>query len=198
MLRNNKVNAVIAFQMSRNLTADGKVGKKTQAALFSENASSPTYKTLKNGSKGTEVSNLQYTLYELGYYTGAVDGIYGDSTAKAVSAFQSRNGLPVSGIADAATLSAVYSSDALPAAQTSSGKQYTTLRLGDRGEDVLEMKDVLIQLGYLSGNDDSNEFSEGTEAAVRLFQTRNKLTVDGVAGPVTLRRLYSENPIPND
>ncbi len=195
---NDTVSAVIAFQMSRNLTADGKVGKRTQAALFAENAASPAYKTLKNGSKGTEVSNLQYTLYELGYYTGAVDGIYGDSTAKAVSEFQSNNGLAVTGVADSATLAIVFSSSAVPSQQMNTGKQYTTLRLGDRGEDVLEMKDVLIQLGYLSGSDDSNEFTADTENAVRLFQSRNRLTVDGVAGPATLRRLYSENPVAND
>ena len=35
------------------------------------------------GSTGTEVKNIQTVLKRLGYYTGAVDGIYGSGTKKA-------------------------------------------------------------------------------------------------------------------
>ena len=186
------VNAVMAFQRSRNLEPDGKVGAATWRAL---NNGGPGYKTLKNGSRGSTVKNLQFTLYELGYYTSTIDGSYGDSTADAVRAFQSRNGLPATGIADEATQQRLYSSGAKEAATSSS--QYNSLRLGDKGEDVLEMKDVLIQLGYL-WDDDSNVFTAKTEEAVRLFQAKNGLTVDGVAGTATLKKLYSVNPVAFD
>jgi peptidoglycan hydrolase-like protein with peptidoglycan-binding domain len=44
--------------------------------------------TLRLGSQGTEVSELQSLLKLLGYYTGSVDGQYQESTVNAVSAFQ--------------------------------------------------------------------------------------------------------------
>ncbi|MBR5345093.1 MAG: peptidoglycan-binding protein [Clostridia bacterium] len=185
------VTAVMAFQTSRNLDSDGKAGTSTLTALYDENYT-VTYSTLKKGSKGSKVLNLQQALYEFGYYTGAVDGSYGDGTVEAVRAFQSRNGLKVSGVADNETQTVLYSSNALEAAEVASG--FDALEYGDSGEDVLEMKDVLLQLGYApSSNND--KYDSKTEAAVRLFQERNGLTVDGVAGPATLKKLYSENAI---
>jgi len=55
--------------------------------------------SLKLGSKGAEVSNLQTKLKELGYFKGSVDGSYGKATADAVKAFQRANKLVVDGIA---------------------------------------------------------------------------------------------------
>ena len=40
------------------------------------------------GSRGAEVRNIQSRLKAWGYYTGAVDGIYGSKTVAAVKYFQ--------------------------------------------------------------------------------------------------------------
>jgi peptidoglycan hydrolase-like protein with peptidoglycan-binding domain len=53
--------------------------------------------TLKQGSKGSEVSSLQQQLSSAGYNI-AVDGIYGPETAAAVKAYQQSQGLSVDGI----------------------------------------------------------------------------------------------------
>jgi N-acetylmuramoyl-L-alanine amidase len=53
---------------------------------------------LRIGTKGAVVSELQAVLQLLGYYTGSVDGVYGESTAKAVSQFQAAAGIPADGI----------------------------------------------------------------------------------------------------
>lgn len=53
---------------------------------------------LKSGSQGIAVSELQAALKLLGYYTGAVDGVYGESTVTAVSRFQQSAGLNPNGI----------------------------------------------------------------------------------------------------
>ncbi len=53
---------------------------------------------LSIGSEGRVVAELQATLKLLGYYTGAVDGIYAESTASAVSLFQQTAGIAVDGI----------------------------------------------------------------------------------------------------
>ena len=53
---------------------------------------------LRVGSRGEAVEQLQTKLKRWGYYTGAVDGIFGSQTKAAVEYFQRRNGLAVDGI----------------------------------------------------------------------------------------------------
>jgi peptidoglycan hydrolase-like protein with peptidoglycan-binding domain len=48
---------------------------------------------LATGSQGESVSELQAALKLLGFYNGAVDGIYSDVTAAAVSKFKQAAGL---------------------------------------------------------------------------------------------------------
>lgn len=64
-------------------------------------------KTLRKGSSGTAVKDLQTKLTESGYPCGAIDGKYGDKTAAAVKAFQKDHGLTVDGVVGSKTLSAL-------------------------------------------------------------------------------------------
>lgn len=57
------------------------------------------YQTLKRGSKGTGVANMQGRLKSLGYLSGLADGDFGPATEKAVRAFQAANSLEETGIA---------------------------------------------------------------------------------------------------
>ena len=66
---------------------------------------------------------------------------------------------------------------------------YITLRRGYYGTPVKEMQEALKKKGYYNGVADGY-FGEGTENAVKAFQRVKGLTVDGVAGPATLRYLY--------
>ena len=63
--------------------------------------------TLKQGSRGEEVKTMQRKLKNWGYYTGAVDGIFGAKTKEAVKYFQRKNGLVVDGIVGTKTLKAL-------------------------------------------------------------------------------------------
>jgi peptidoglycan hydrolase-like protein with peptidoglycan-binding domain len=60
---------------------------------------------LRAGSRGAAVSTLQERLQQLGYDPGAIDGIYGQLTAAAVSSFQQAEGLTVDGVAGPLTRS---------------------------------------------------------------------------------------------
>ena len=60
----------------------------------------------------------------------------------------------------------------------------STLSNGSKGEEVRELQQALIDLGYLKGKADGI-FGNQTEKAVRAFQAANKLTVDGLAGKKT-------------
>lgn len=61
----------------------------------------------KRGSTGATVREIQTRLKSWGYYTGAVDGIYGSKTESAVRYFQRTNGLAVDGQAGNKTLAAL-------------------------------------------------------------------------------------------
>jgi N-acetylmuramoyl-L-alanine amidase len=63
-------------------------------------------------------------------------------------------------------------------------------RRADRGPAVLEIHDKLARLGLL-GTDSAggDEFTDATDRAVRAFQQRRGLRVDGVVGPETYRAL---------
>lgn len=61
----------------------------------------------KVGSRGSEVSNIQTRLKELGYFNDRVDGIFGSRTKEALIAFQRDRGLTADGIAGKNTLEAL-------------------------------------------------------------------------------------------
>ena len=178
--------SVMAFQLRNNLTVDGKAGPATQRVLFGSK-SNISYPSMREGDEGPAVRNLQYTLYELGYYDGAIDGIYGQTTSDAVRAFQIQNDLtPVDGVAGSKTLSKLYSSDAVAA--TAANPDYGTVEAGDQNDTVVQIQDCLVQMGYL--DDITGTYDEATVAAVKAFQSANGLKADGKCGPLTLQVLF--------
>ena len=78
-------------------------------------ASSPYVQTavLRQGASGGEVKELQRRLKQWGYYSGAVDGIYGKGTVEAVKSFQRKNGLTPDGVAGIETYTALGMNDSV-------------------------------------------------------------------------------------
>lgn len=72
--------------------------------LMIQSAQAATYRV---GSTGTQVRTIQDKLKRWGYYDGAVDGIFGRATEKAVRRFQRSNGLADDGIVGKNTLAAL-------------------------------------------------------------------------------------------
>ena len=66
---------------------------------------------LRQGSTGGEVKEVQRRLKNWGYYSGAVDGIFGAGTKKAVVWFQQKNGLTADGVVGKATYKALGMND---------------------------------------------------------------------------------------
>jgi uncharacterized protein (TIGR02594 family) len=69
---------------------------------------------LSDGSQGPEVRALQAALSSRNFQVGPIDGEFGPLTHAAVAAFQTVQGLPVTGSADAATLQALGLAPAVP------------------------------------------------------------------------------------
>jgi len=185
--------AVRAFQEAMKLTVDGKAGSATQRALYGTNAKpEDTTKTLELGSEGSAVTKLQRALYELGYYQAKINGIYNQDTANAVREFQMINKLTVDGKAGTSTQNVLYSSSAKPAAAETSN--YKTLKIGSKGNDVVEVQLALRSLGYLDRSS-TGEYDQETADAIKSFQQRNGLSVDGDAGPETQEKLFSSSAV---
>ena len=94
-------------------------------ALFTS-AGTADAEVLKNGSKGALVKTVQTKLKNWGYYTGAVDGVYGPKTVAAVKYFQKKNGLTQDGIVGAKTAAAMGVTLTASSSSESSGGSYSS------------------------------------------------------------------------
>ena len=61
-------------------------------------------------------------------------------------------------------------------------------KYGSRGDEVRQIQTKLKRWGYYNGNVDGI-FGSQTLEAVKYFQRKNGLTVDGIAGPATLKAI---------
>ena len=64
-----------------------------------------------------------------------------------------------------------------------------------QGDDVAVLQTRLLALGYEMVGTADGVFGPMTDEAVRLFQDRNGLVVDGVVGPLTWEALFSSAPV---
>lgn len=61
-----------------------------------------------------------------------------------------------------------------------------------QGEDVRLLQERLLELGYTEVGMADGSFGKLTEKAVRQYQQENGLTVDGIVGPVTWKKLFEK------
>ena len=168
--------AVMKMQSVNGLEQDGKVGRKTMNLLYSEDVKA---NMLAYGEKSDLVLAAQKRLKELGYMTTEPHGSYGNDTIIAVKQFQSRNDQIVDGYLGPATRVALNSSDAVP----------NGLALGDSGDNIQRVQNLLSKLGYLKSANVTGYYGEVTEDAVKLFQRTNGLSADGTVGVMTMAKL---------
>lgn len=109
----NTYNAVLSFQCSYGLDADGQVGPSTRSKLFSSGGgSSSSYSRLLMVTSpltyGNDIKAVQNKLNSLGYNCGTADGYYGNDTKNAIIRFQSTHGLDVDGIVGPSTWNSIF------------------------------------------------------------------------------------------
>ena len=193
--------AIKAFQQANGLTADGILGAATYRALMGsdmpDNTSSRfVQKTSAPAPAATGVLGIQQALAAQGYSVDT-DGVFGKGTEAAVKAFQQAHGLTADGVVGPATYAALVGSP-MPDGQSS-------YRLADRFRSdaaaapaasavtatsdnaIVLLQQALVNQGYNIDVDGS--FGVGTENAVRDFQAKHGLEVDGVAGQATFYEL---------
>ena len=93
-------NAVKAFQGDQGISETGEIDEGTLDALSQAYADRPGDFSLALGDSGKKVILLQNKLLLHGYNPGTADGVYGQSTADAVKAFQAEQNLARTGSVD--------------------------------------------------------------------------------------------------
>lgn len=190
--------AVWWFQKNNGLKVDAVVGSATMAKLFPPSAEAPvaskpsgTMPRMAVGSRGAWVSYLQQRLKVLGYYTGRVDGVFGEGTRRAIVELQDNNAIAKDGVVGSRTGKLLFSENVIgkSARDTFSGHSKLRIKFGDRGEYVTRLQQRLKELGYFDGKVDGH-FGYYTFVRVRWFQKAYSLKVDGVVGPATWGTLF--------
>ncbi|MBD2092306.1 peptidoglycan-binding protein [Microcoleus sp. FACHB-1515] len=90
--------AIAALIWSGSYTIARSQSTPSAPALTPATTTPPRFITLRLGAEGYLVAEVQAILKLLGYYTGAIDGRFQESTATAVAAFQRAAGLTPDGI----------------------------------------------------------------------------------------------------
>jgi len=164
------------------------------------------YTTLQLGSQGERVRVLQRALAALGFNPGTVDGDFGTGTDAAVRAFQKTVGLTADGKAGKLTLTKLEtyfdaSGNLISGPIVTNPPAFAiptrTLRYGMSGKDVQYTQQRLAELGYFSDTADG-QFDSAMQTAVKAFQRRHGLSVDGVVGAKTVAMLFSDDAISAD
>ncbi|WP_084500811.1 peptidoglycan-binding protein [Halalkalibacillus halophilus] len=131
----------------------------------------------KNGDRGVPVVELKEKLVELEFAGwSSPSQFYGSITAGVVEDFQAAYNLEVTGVADQNTLATIE-------------QALTRFTPGDEGEHVVEMKQKLVDMGFVSWNPPSRHYGSITASYVSEFQEYYNLPVTGNADRTTREKM---------
>ena len=159
-------------------------------------------------SNAKDIKLIQTKLKRWGYYSGAVDGIYGSETEAQIRNFQRYVGLPPTGILDQTTFESLV--DANSAIDIITGvsvpispyERNLAGRVVSKGEihDLVTMLQIMLQTISVATDDIlfvkvNGQFDDNTQAAVERIQELNGLPRTGDVDLITwnrLSRLYNK------
>lgn len=192
------INALKNFQLVNGLDVTGEPDDLTVSRLLSGSAlsekeylmnisqSNAAENVLTNGSYGDGVSRLQRALKSLGYFNGSSDGAYGAETQAAVYRFQLANGLQETGVADGSVFLRLYAEDPV---SWNEFLENSCVSVGDSGARVRTLQIWLKHKGYFKG-ESTGRYGDGTQQAVKRFQTEMQLESSGDLDMATCQALY--------
>lgn len=137
--------------------------------------------TINMGSNNKSVLLAQKILYAQGYYDKKLgfDGYFGPGTLAAVKSFQNKNKLEIDGSCGPKTWTKLLGIEG-------DTKVVSQIKRGSQGVDVILLQELLTAEGMYLGRLDG-DFGPATETALRQYQMKKGLTVDGICGPDTWR-----------
>ena len=135
---------------------------------------------LNPGDRSDSIALIANTLIRLGFLNNPSD-LYDEKFTQGIKAFQQERGLTATGVINDIT------KRALEEARFKLGDRVLAFNSGAlmRGDDVSNLQERLVQLGFNCGKVDG-VFGSKTEVAVKEFQKSVGVLVDGKCGPSTL------------
>lgn len=187
-LKRAYVNVLLATTQAPSVTAAPSTG------------AAAVYMTVRQGDTGLTVRALQEALRELGYYTGVIDSSFGSGTLKAVTAFQKKNKLSETGVADEALQKLLFegrprnTKGTRVTIKTLSPVVGTPAKQGKTGELVERIHKRLQELGYYTGAL-SDTYTKETVTAVKAFQKNHTIKATGIADAITQTVLFGASAL---
>ncbi len=158
--------------------------------------------TLKRGSKGNEVIELQKRLKQEGFFPQAVDFApsFGAITEFAVKTYQKARGIPETGVLDALTRQTLNGvTNQIKVVPVSDSFFFTqTIRRGSSGLEVLQLQTLLLSLGFFPKSTvTTNFFGPITQVSLDKFQRANNTADERdqrgpYTGPKTREKLNTQ------
>lgn len=195
----NKVSFIyVSVKDLAELTSEGETAEGTQSAGGWPGT------VLRRGSTGSSVEQVQFWLSDLAQFDSSlvrvtVDGSYGAATEQAVRTFQQKQSLTADGVVGRSTWNKLKEvglavANKIVASNVAPGQFTTTTRAGSSGTAVRAVQYYLRRLAaYYSDVPRvavDGKFGAATTRAVKAWQSRAGLTVDGVVGRLTFQSLY--------
>ncbi len=156
------------------------------AAALAAPASGAAAPALRPTAPSPSIAALQVALRAHGLYHGAIDGIAGPLTRRAVRRLQRRARITVDGVPGPQTRHALGRF-----ARHRLGSR--SLKFGRAGWDVAVLQFELAEHGFPSGKFDGI-FGPHVHLALQRFQRWARLHADGIAGPATFAALRAPPP----
>jgi peptidoglycan hydrolase-like protein with peptidoglycan-binding domain len=156
---------LVPLALGLGLALAGCGGSETTTVTVTVTTSAATTGTTTEQSAETTaaVIELQQVMTDLGYYSGPIDGVYGEATTEGVKNMQTDLGVTADGIYGPETHDALKGK----------GKSI-----------VMELQTQLQTYGYYDGAIDG-DYGTATQDAVKALQTDVGVTADGRFGPET-------------
>jgi peptidoglycan hydrolase-like protein with peptidoglycan-binding domain len=143
---------LVAILVAILLEGNGGTGSTTSTSATSTTTTDPA------------VMDLQTVMKRLGYYSGPIDGVYGDATTAAVTEMQKALGVTADGVYGPSTNAALK---------------------GKATDVVVQIQTELAKYGYYTGPIDGS-YGPATTEAVKKLQTDLGITADGQVGRETI------------
>jgi peptidoglycan hydrolase-like protein with peptidoglycan-binding domain len=173
--------AISRFQRTRHLAVTARMDSRTLAALREEAERSGEPIAL---SDPTQVRTVQNRLRQLGYYTGAADGVWGPEIQRSLERFQRDEGLPVGHVTRPTLIAMDLDVNAFPA-------RANTLAASTEPLDPIVVQGIqhrLRELGFYSGRIDG-VWGPATQNALMQFQRSRGIEPAGNINPITASAL---------
>ncbi|MFT9495281.1 peptidoglycan-binding domain-containing protein [Anaerosolibacter sp.] len=153
------------------------------------------YKSYEEGMEHKDVKVIQQALKEDGTYSHSQFTTYfGSITEESVKKFQKKHNLTADGVAGNKTLEKMESLGLIKTTLENGsvpGVSLSVYKKGMKHEDIKIIQKALKKVGTYNNDEFTTYFGQVTEEAVKAFQKKYGLTVDGVIGKGSIDKMVA-------